>query len=457
MAIKLPFVALQCIFLLCVAAQPPFPGKLTGIFVELFTNHRINGAFRSGIFLVCVRSNSARIDSLETPRTRICGRVTNTFLFSPAIMASNLTHFNRTSSVFYSCFDDDLSDTEVTLERWTTPDPQSSLTTGIVLLIYLVLGIPFSLFLIISILWRQLYKQPIHIVFMALATNDLFVCLTYFPINVISAFAGEFIFGTNDVTRCHVCMTGVIYVIFTHLNLFLVALLSLDRFLYIKFPLKYPELVKVKSTIAITIITGVFCVVISIPPLFGFGEIRFAHSISTCSLYLLGNGKLTKKINYEIFSIVISLSGPGAILVVTNVWMLFIAQKYLKSRFKSTSKEKYPVKAHQHNKAKNKKQLHLVKVFTVILIVNLVTWFPAVLNAATLLALNNNFVSIPHWFFVANYLLFSSQVFLHPLLQAYLISDIHDFYKKVISRKFLKRQQDIVREPSSNMSRLDSA
>ena len=371
-------------------------------------------------------------------------------------MANNLT-FNRTSSVFYSCFDEDLSSTEVTPERWTTPDSESSLATGIVLLIYIILGIPLSLFLIISILYKKLYKQPTHIVFLALIFNDLFICLTYIPINIISAFAGEFIFGNDDVTRCHVCQTGVIFVIFIHINLFLVALLSIDRFIFIRFPMYYPRLVTVKSTIVVILIITVFGVAVSVPPLFGFGEIRFTHSISTCSIYLLGSTKLTRNINYEIFSIAVSLSGPGVILLVTNVWLILIIQKQLKKLYKidkSNRKAQDPEKAQEQNavvKARNKKQLQLVKVFGGILIVNLVTWFPDILNVAVLLALNKQYFNIPHGFFVINYLLFSSQVLLHPLLKIYLIPDIRNIIKKSFGKRLRKRRETLILSRSNSV------
>lgn len=364
---------------------------------------------------------------------------------------NSTTNSTLVSSLFYSCFDDDVTGYELTPARWQTPDSESSLATGIVLLIYVMLGIPSCLLIIIGILWQKLYRHPTHILLMSLALNDLIMCVTYIPINIISAFAGEFIFGDNDLTRCHVCQTGVIFVIFVHFNVHVIGLLSLDRFLFIRFPLHYHRLVTVKTTIVAVLGTTIFSILISIPPLFKFGEIRFTHSISTCTLYLLGKTSLTKNIYYEVFSIVVTLSVVGVVLVVTNIWLICIVQKQLKKLYstdklsKKTNKDLAGEESQQNasvNKMKNKKQLQLVKVFGGILLVNLITWTPDVLNVAVLLALNNKYFTIPNGFFVSNYLFFLSQVFLHPLLQVYLIPDIRRLLGKVVCAKMRRRRRE---------------
>jgi len=370
---------------------------------------------------------------------------------------------NATSSAFYSCYDDDLSGDELTFARWVSPDSQSSLATGIVLLIYFVLGVPLSVFILAGIIHKKLYQQPTHIIFMALVCNDLLVCLTYYPLNIVSGIAGEFIFGGDDVTRCGVCRVGIIFVIFTHINVFYVSLLSLDRFLFIRFPLYYPRWVTVKSTTAAVVVIAIFCVVVSVPPLFGFGEIRFTHSISTCSIYLLASNPLFGIPNwyYVAFTIVLCLLGPVLLMVITNVWLVLIVQSQIKKLYKTDkSNKKDSEKAKEYNttvKAKNKKQLQLLKVFGGILVVNLVSWFPDILNISVLLALNKQYFNIPHGFFVTNYLLFCSQVLLHPLLKVYLIPDIRQIASKHFAKKLRRRRATMLlsRTTSNNVFESD--
>ena len=332
----------------------------------------------------------------------------------------------------YSCNDDNLNSTGVTDVRWRTTTPNSALATAVVLLIFMVIAIPANLFILVMMVWKKLYHQPTHILLFNLALNDLLMSSTYLPINFISAIAGEFIFGGDDVTRCAVCKTGVIFIIFAHFNLYILALISLDRFLFIKLPFKYSRIVTVKSTLVVVVITWIFCVLISIPPVFKFGEIRFTSVISTCSLYLLSGTDVALNIYYEVFSIAQTFLIPVPILIVTNVWVICIVRKQFKKIYKTrqTMEEKGNIAKyrsglkHKLNRQKNKRQLRLVKIYLVILISNLLTWMPNIVNTIGLFIVIYKQVIIPNGFFVSNYLFFLSQVILHPLIQTWLIPDI---------------------------------
>ncbi len=170
---------------------------------------------------------------------------------------AELYDFN-TTLISYSCFDN-LSTTEVTTERWTSYSYSSSLATGIILMIWGILGTILCIFITVTIIWNNLYQQPTHIIFLALVFNTAMVCFIFFPISIISAVSGEFIFGSSDATRCQVCQIGVISVFALHTNIFLVAFLSLDRFLFIRFPLHYSRYVTVKSTLILVINLIILC------------------------------------------------------------------------------------------------------------------------------------------------------------------------------------------------------
>ena len=353
---------------------------------------------------------------------------------------------SRSSSAFYSCYDDNLSSAHVTPSRWQTPDKDSGIATATVLLVFMVLGVPSNLLIIVSILWKKMYKLPAHILLLNLALNDLLMCSTYIPINIVSALAGEFVFGGSDLVRCHICQTGVIFVIFAHFNLHIIALLGLDRLLFIKFPLYYHKFVNTKTTIVAVVCTWVFCILISLPPLFKFGEIKYTWSISTCSLYLLGSTDLTENIYYEVFSIAESFVLPIPILVVTNAWVVCIVRKqlnrlYRKRAVKREGKEEGRQLGLEEklNQSRNKKQLRIAKIYGAILVSNLVTWTPNVANIVVIFALIQKPFVIPHAFFVSNYLFFLLQVVIHPLLQAWLIPDIRRTVSSLLTVCMKKR------------------
>ena len=361
----------------------------------------------------------------------------------------NLTEVNSTprSSVFYSCFDDDLNSTHVTPERWQTTDRGSGLATAVVLLVFMVIGVPCNLLIIVSMLWKKLYRQPAHILLLNLAINDLLMCVTYIPINIVSAFAGEFIFGTNDVTRCHVCQIGVVLVVFSTFNLHIIALMSLDRFLFFKYPLRYPKLVTVKSTALVVVVLWIFCILVSLPPLFGFGEIRFTQSISTCTLYLLDRTDVTYNIFYEVFAIIEGVVIPIPVLLLSMVGVVCIVCRQLNKTYGEMEANKMAAvnkdAGDKMHKIRNKKQLHVAKLYGAILLSNMATWTPNILNTAIIFALCKQPFSIPHGFFTSNYIFFLSSVWIHPLLQAYLIPDI----RRTLIKLFRKRPHPSSRKP----------
>ena len=331
-------------------------------------------------------------------------------------------------NISYSCFDDDLNGTHVTPERWQTPDKESGLATGIILLVFMAIGVPCNLLIIVCMLWKKLYHQPAHILLLSLAINDLLMCVTYIPINITSALAGEFIFGSNDVVRCHVCQIGVLLVVFSNFNLHTIALMSLDRFLFFKYPLQYSKLVTIKSAVLIVVLLWLFCTLVSVPPLLQFGEIRFTHSISTCSLYLLHRTDLTYNIFYEIFAIIEALVLPIPVLAFSIIGIVYIACKQLRRTYGMVEarevNEADKVVGDKMRKLKNKKQWHIAKVYGVIVITNMVTWIPNIINTAVIFVFCKQPVSLPPWFFTTNYLLFLCSVWVHPLQQAYFIPDI---------------------------------
>ncbi len=345
-------------------------------------------------------------------------------------------------NVTYSCFDDDLNSTHVTPQRWMTSDEQSGMATAIVLLIYVLIGLPLNLFIVVSMLWKKLYRQPAHILLLNLALNEFFMCATYLPINIISGFAGEYIFGSNDIQRCHVCQTGIIFVIFLNFGLHILAFISLDRFLFFRFPFQYTKYVTIKTTVVTVVLLWIFCIVISIPPLFGFGEYRFTQSISTCSLYFLDTSGVTDNVFYEVFAILEAFVFPVTLLVVTSVGMITIVCKQLKKIYGSYNLEAMGEETEGRlRREKGKKRFQVVKVYGAIMLSNLLTWSPNVLNIAVIFAFCERPFRIKHEFFISNYLLVLSSVVIHPLLQTGLIPEI----RRTLTAPFRKKKNQLVK------------
>ena len=178
----------------------------------------------------------------------------------------------------YSCSDANLSRNSVTPEYWESSSISddfraNSTATAVIMLILFIVGLPANIIIIVSILYQKLYKETTHILLLNLAISDLLVCLLVMPFTIVTGFAGGFIFGDSDHTRCQVCQTGLILIVLTSFSVGILAMISVDRFIFIKFPLRYETVVTLpRITIAI-IVTLLFSILHSILPLFGFGEL----------------------------------------------------------------------------------------------------------------------------------------------------------------------------------------
>ena len=210
-----------------------------------------------------------------------------------------------------------------------------------------------------------------------LTVSNLLTCALIFPFSIITGIAGEFIHGASDRVRCQICQLGVIYLVLTFVSLNTLALISVDRFLCIKKPLHYNRIVTIKKTLVAVLLLWMFSILVSIPPLFGFGTIRFSKFTLMCTIAFRGYTFLAKNTFYLIFLVLASLS-PVSILAVTNVWLLHIAQKAIRRNYQNIRRgASITVIREKIEKEYNKKQLNLMRVFFAIFITNIITWLPA--------------------------------------------------------------------------------
>jgi hypothetical protein len=231
----------------------------------------------------------------------------------------------------YSCLDDNISHNQVTSEYWTvSPKLQPvGFATGFVMLLFLVVGIPSNIFIIIAILLQKLFRQPTHLLLLSLACADLLLCMLVIPLIATAGFAGGFTLGNSDHTRCQVCQTGVSLAALLLFSLHVLALISLDRFLFVKYPLRYSVIVTKKAVLLATVGVGVLCTSLAVLPLFGIGDIHFDHNTFSCSPRFEYRTKVTKNI-YYVALLVAEAVLPLSVLLVTNIWVLCIALRHIK-------------------------------------------------------------------------------------------------------------------------------
>ena len=346
------------------------------------------------------------------------------------------------STDLYSCSDGrGLRQNIVTTEYWNnagTDQRGSALISATVTLCFILVGTPSNLLIIVSILWQHLYRQPTYILLLNLAIVDLLTCILVMPFTVISGFAGGFIFGNTDIIRCRLCQLGVLFTLFALLTIHILALLSIDRFLFIKYALKYNKIATWKVYSMACLCTWLICLILSLPPMFGFGDITFGIHLSTCGIKYFGSTRITKNLNYAIF-LAIEIVIPLSIIFATNIWVLCIIQKqmrkiYTMKRKSQETKEKF--RNHIRTKltnSKSRKQLQLIKVFGAIFAANIINWGPALIRV--LATVNTEDGIIHQWFALYIFLSSTSFAILHPIIEATFIPELRKILVSFIQKK----------------------
>jgi len=228
-----------------------------------------------------------------------------------------------------SCRIDLLSTNSVTPEWWEISEDRktAALSTAVFTLLFIITGLPSNILIISSILYRRLYREPTHILLLNLAVTDLLVCVCVMPFTVVSGFAGGFVLGGSDSVRCEWCKTGVIFVGLGLVSLHTLALLSVDRFVFIKFPLKYDLHVTWRKAVLCVGILWIVSILLAVPPVFGFGNVVFFGNVATCTI-----SPRSEDIGYLVFLLAESCFPFGA-FIVANTWLVCIVQKHIRKTY----------------------------------------------------------------------------------------------------------------------------
>ena len=300
----------------------------------------------------------------------------------------------------------------------------ATLTVSGFLILFMLIGIPWNLLLFVIIIKKHLFKQPAILLLLNLAITNLLLCMIVMPMIIIPALAGEFIFGSSDYARCRVCHLTLIMSILLLMSVHNIALLSLDRFLYVKKPLQYQNIVTLKRVIAVLVLCWLVFTAFSILPVFGVGLVTFTEVLSACVLTWAVKGLNIHYVYYWVFVVCACLT-PVTILVITNTWMICIMRKslsrgYLRSKKNSFGSWGTSTRSLQLREKHTKDQVRLVQIFGSLFLSSVLTWLPLVI-AISMVTAANLFVLE---FTVFAFLSILSQPVIHPILQVLLLNDI---------------------------------
>ena len=145
----------------------------------------------------------------------------------------------------FTCSDPELSRSNVTDDLWRIKGEgglhnSSILMVAIFQIVFVLLGTPWSMLVLIAIIKYRIFKKATYILVMNLIIAGLLVCVLIFPFNIASGITQQFTLGSSDYTRCltcHVITMTLFSLILVSLNT--LALMSLERLIYLMCPLRY--------------------------------------------------------------------------------------------------------------------------------------------------------------------------------------------------------------------------
>ena len=331
------------------------------------------------------------------------------------------------------------SSNSVTEEYWVLEGKYrvNGQVTAAFMLLFLAVGLPWNVMVVITVLKRRLYHQPAIMLLLNLVVTDILMLLIRLPIIAVTGIAGQYLFGSTDMMRCWFCTTGFISVILIMNSLFVVALMSLDRFLFIYKPLEYERKATPRRTLTAIALIALVSVTIGSSSYAVPEAMYFRQSSLSCTL---------NHPKYEFIVLVITAAFIAlAVIIVCNIWTIYIVQKNIKAVYKvrkslhnSDKRTSYSLGLSEIQKKGHKKQLHLFRVFGGLLLSNTITWIP------TIVVEMSRFISNPPLSISStSNILFLSQLAVHPILETTLISDVREPLKEMVTCACFKKTNNL--------------
>lgn len=156
--------------------------------------------------------------------------------------------------------------------------------------------------------------------------------------------------------------------------MYTVALISVDRTIYLKKPLIYGDIITPWRMLFAIVMLWVFFIAISLTPLFGFGKVGYSPELATCVLSIFKNFSFNANVFAYFILIILLMAFAHLIQLFGCGCMIYITRKYLMKKLRRAVRgghsQRSNVMSIQENRTTaparsnyNKSQLQLVKVF----------------------------------------------------------------------------------------------
>ena len=207
----------------------------------------------------------------------------------------------------------------------------------------LVLSFVPNLFIVVYTFYNyKVLKQPSMIFLTGLAMSNLLLTVLFMPFTIITAAAGEWIFGRTDEERDGMCeFVGFIFAYGVALVIHTIALISLDRFLLIVKPLFYRHHMKTVTGVILLGLVWTYSFIIITPISHGLGSYDLSTYTASCIPIWVGHR------TFVIYALALSTI-PFTIIFVTSVWTFCFTHKLIKRHKRRQQSSSVPSLANIH-------------------------------------------------------------------------------------------------------------
>ena len=349
----------------------------------------------------------------------------------------------------FSRFCENLSSSDVTEEFWTLENSfiVNGKVTAAFTLLYITVGLPWNFLVVITVLKEKLYYQPTIFFLLNLVIIDILQLLLVLPTITVTGVAGEYIIGSSDLVRCQTCFFVGIFPLSLLLDsIFLIALMSIDRFLFIYKPLQYERKATTKMIVLAIVATAMLSIALGLFPLATPQAFIFVQYFLTCSV-----SPATQNW-YSSLSIITAGLFALIVIIVCDIWVIYIVQKNIKQIYfmgrashSGMSLSNNCITSERNRKEGHKKQLHLFYVFGILLLSNIITWVPSII-----LGIIDIFSDVPLNYFSLPLIIIGSQTVVHPIIESTLISDVREPLKEMVACGLLKKKKHNLAMPEEH-------
>ena len=284
------------------------------------------------------------------------------------------------------------------------------------MLLFFLIGLPWNVMVIGVTLKKKLYSQPSLMLMLNLAVANIFILLSNTLLTVIVTIGHRF------VDFAPICKIGIFITLFPLVSTHTIAMMSVDRVIYLKKPLTYHLIVTPWRTFIAIAVMWIFSIAVVIPII----EKLVIHEVLQDSCTdLVSKVWVIKLILADfILATLVQFVGCGCII--------FITRTHLRKKLHRTLNDSFvrnggtPTETRRRNavlKDYSKGQLRLLFVFGAIFVTDLLSLIPLVSIFAVSAIIGYD---PPSYIFATFYIIYLSRSAINPILEVSLTHEIRD-------------------------------